>query len=184
MNNILIVSGLEKSKFANGKLNQTFVNTAQASLSTKYQVNITNIFDGYSVEEEHKKFKWADAIIFQYPIYWMMLSPSFKKYLDEVYSYGVFYEGSEEYGAGGLMKGKKYMLSTTWNAPKSAFNNTSNKLFKGKTQADILLPMTISQEYCGFEPMKHFSVHDVIRNPDFEKFHQDFINHIKSEFNL
>ncbi|EKU16338.1 putative nAD(P)H-dependent quinone reductase [Streptococcus intermedius BA1] len=35
------------------------------------------------------------------------------------------------YGQGGLMKEKEYILSTTWNAPEEAFNN-STAFFNGK----------------------------------------------------
>lgn len=38
--------------------------------------------------------------------------------MDEVYEYGLFFKGADEYGTGGLLKEKEYMFSTTWNAPE------------------------------------------------------------------
>ena len=64
---------------------------------------------------------------------------SFKKYQDYVYSFGMDgrlcagdgrsrLDTTKQYGTGGTLKGKKNMLSLTFNATKDAFND-ENKLF-------------------------------------------------------
>ncbi len=72
---------------------------------------------------------------------WFMLPPSLKKYLDDVFAYGEFFAFNDgPYGSGGLMGGKKFVLSTTWNAPSDVFHDPA-KFFEGRSPEDVLLPM-------------------------------------------
>jgi len=111
MKTVLIIKAAEVRPFAEGKLNNTMVEIAEKTLGNDYKVIKTDVNSGYDVTEEQEKFKSADLVIFQYPMYWFSMPSSLKKYMDDVYAYGVFFEGSENYGFSGLMKGKKYMLS-------------------------------------------------------------------------
>ena len=64
-----------------------------------------------------------------------------KKYIDEVLTagHGKLYHSdgrhrvnpTEGYGTGGLLQGKKHMLSLTWNAPIEAFTREGD-FFEGK----------------------------------------------------
>ena len=81
------------------------------------------------------------------------------------------------------MKGKKFMLSTTWNAPIEVFNNKNpNSFFEGRSAEEVLLPMRKSQEYCGFEELPHFCCHNVIKNPQFELNEERYIHHLTEVF--
>ncbi|WP_324248535.1 NAD(P)H-dependent oxidoreductase, partial [Neisseria meningitidis] len=81
---------------------------------------------GYDVEAEIEKFVWMDAVIWQMPSWWMHEPWTVKKYIDEVLTagHGKLYQSdgrhsvnpTEGYGTGGLLQGKKHMLSLTWNA--------------------------------------------------------------------
>ncbi|WP_422917560.1 NAD(P)H-dependent oxidoreductase [Salinicola tamaricis] len=56
-----------------------------------------------------------------------------KRYLDEVFTagHGSLYasdgrsrqDPSRQYGSGGLLQGRRYLLSLTWNAPREAFDS-------------------------------------------------------------
>ncbi|MGQ7155828.1 NAD(P)H-dependent oxidoreductase, partial [Escherichia coli] len=59
--------------------------------------------DGYNIKEEQDTFLWADVVIYQTPIYWFSVPGLFKTYMDEVYEYGLFFKGADEYGTGGLL---------------------------------------------------------------------------------
>lgn len=83
-----------------------FLQRWRTRLSEKYEVKKTVVADGYQIPEEHEKFKWADAVIYQTPVYWFSVPALFKKYIDEIYEYGLFYQGSEDYGRGGLFTDK------------------------------------------------------------------------------
>ncbi len=81
------------------------------------------------------------------------------------------------------MKGKNFMLSTTWNAPIEVFNNNNlNSFFEGRSAEEVLLPMRKSQEYCGFEELPYFSCHNVIKNPQFELDKERYIQHLTEVF--
>ncbi|WP_417244218.1 NAD(P)H-dependent oxidoreductase, partial [Celeribacter sp.] len=73
--------------------------------------------------------------------WWMGLPWTVKKYLDDILTegHGALYASdgrhrtspTQGYGTGGLMQGRQYMLSLTWNAPLEAFDEEGN-FFEGK----------------------------------------------------
>ncbi|MGD1715711.1 NAD(P)H-dependent oxidoreductase [Dapis sp. BLCC M172] len=184
MKTILLILGKETNEFAKGNYNQSLFTIAVETLKAGYEVLTTIVEDSYDVPEEIAKFKQADAVIFQYPVYWFMMPASLKRYMDDVYAYGEFFAFSGgEYASGGLMKGKKFMLSTTWNAPLEVFNNNNpNSFFAGRSVEELLLPMRKSQEYCGLEELPHFSCHNIIKNPQFESDKDRYIRHLTRVF--
>lgn len=182
MQTILIISGQESSEFAKGDYNRGLAATMIEELSENYSILTTNIEAGYKPQEEIEKFKQADIVIYQYPVYWFTMPSTMKRYIDEVYAYGDFFGHSEgPYGTGGLMSGKKFMLSTTWNAPANAFNN-GTAFFRGLSVEDALLPMRATHEFCGFDELPHFAAHDVIGNPQFEADNVRLKAHLTSVF--
>ena len=105
-----------------------------------------------------------------------------KKYIDETFTQGRHYssdgrsrtDASKLYGSGGLLQGKKYMLSLTYNCPASAFDNKSS-LFDGMSldQAHVAVHKTF--QFCGLEPLETYAVHDIFKgdldlNAELEKF--------------
>ena len=56
--------------------------------------------------------------------------------------------------------------------------------FNGASRDEVLLPMRLSQTYCGMEELAHFSCHDVIKNPKFELDKKRFIEHLKNVFEI
>ncbi|WP_046227312.1 NAD(P)H-dependent oxidoreductase [Paenibacillus dauci] len=183
MNNILIINGHEHYVYSQGRLNKTLFDELIANLSGKFNIQTTVVQEGYDVKEEQEKFKWADVIIFQTPIYWFSLPTMFRRYFDKVYEYGVIFQGAEKYGQGGLLQGKKYMFSTTWNAPESEYNNPEG-FFKGKDLEGTLEHLHYTQRFAGMEPLASFGIHDVISNPDIEKFTAQLRSHLNKVFVL
>lgn len=181
MKNILIINGHEKYPFAQGLLNRTLVEKMVELLKDNYNLKLTTVDEGYIIEEEIEKFKWADIIIFQHPIFWFGLPGKFKTYIDQVYQYGIFFAGGEKYGGGGLLTSKKYMLSTTWNAPESVFNDKTQFL-DGKSLDEALYNIHKIHQFCGMTPMKSFSCHNVILAPNIEKYLSDLAKHLKENF--
>jgi len=76
---------------------------------------------------------------------------------------------SKQYGTGGKMQGKKYMLSLTWNAPKEAFDDEEQYLFKGKSVDNVFIGYTTAYKFCGVEIMPSFSCQNVVKEPSFEE---------------
>jgi modulator of drug activity B len=129
---------------AEGKLNKTLVDFMKEELESKgCKVKLTYIEKGYDINEEVEKHLWADIIITQSPVYWFGPPWIYKKYIDEVFTTGLVQKSlivgdgrtsknpDKQYGTGGKMHGKKYMLSLTWNAPQKSFGNKDQNLFKG-----------------------------------------------------
>ncbi len=167
--NILIINGHKYYQYAQGRLNKTLFDQIVKTLSFSNELQTTIVEDGYVIDDEIEKFKWADLIIFQTPINWFSVPWLLKKYIDEVYSYGIFFGQSEEYGRGGLFKNKYYMYSLTWNTPCSAFND-SYGFFDGRDVDDVILAMHKLQEYCGLKRIKTFSVNDVVHHPNISEY--------------
>ncbi|KAA6474470.1 NAD(P)H-dependent oxidoreductase [Bacillus swezeyi] len=183
MKNILIINGHEAYPHARGRLNHTIFSAMADKLDEKYNIKKTVVADGYEIPEEHEKFKWADAVIYQTAIYWFSLPALFKKYIDEIYEYGLFYQGAADYGRGGLFTDKKYMFSTTWNAPQDVFSKEGT-FFEGKSLDETLFHLHKMQEFVGMKPLKTFSVHDVISNPNVDQYIKDLHVHLKEVFSI
>lgn len=180
MKTIMLILGGETGEFAGGKYNRGLFEAAEAHLSARFNIIKTIVEEGYTVADEIAKWKQADYIIYQYPIFWFMMPSLLKKYIDDVYAYGEFFAFTDgPYGSGGLMMGKSVMLSTTWNAPDDAFGSA---FFDGGDRDAVLLPMRKSQAYCGMDELPHFSCHNVIKSPNFEGDQQRFIAHLDNVF--
>ncbi|WP_226659173.1 NAD(P)H-dependent oxidoreductase [Guptibacillus hwajinpoensis] len=183
MKNILVINGHEYWSFAPGRLNQTLFDEIINNLKDSYNIKTTVVQDGYDVKEEQDKFMWADTIIFQTPINWFSLPGAFKSYIDAVYEPGLFFGGDAEYGHNGMLGGRKYMLSTTWNAPEYAYND-EDKFFKGQDLEGSLDHLHNMNKYVGLEPLKSFGAHDVMKNPDIDKYLTELRAHLKEVFDV
>jgi NADPH dehydrogenase (quinone) len=184
MNKAFIINAHQHYDFAPGKLNAEIIQRIEENLTRKgFEVRHTHVTEKYNVAEEIEKHRWADVVILQSPVNWMGVPWPAKKYMDEVYMAGTggllcnndgrsSKAPKENYGGGGVLKGKKYMLSLTFNAPKEAFNDKSQYLFQGKSVDDLFFPYHMNFRFFAMEALPTFSVHDVMKNPDTEN---DFI---------
>ena len=165
--------------FAEGRLNKTMTDVITETLKASgYEVKQTYIEKGYDVDEEVEKHLWADIIISQSPVYWFGAPWIYKKYIDEVFTKGLIdqslliddgrtsKDSGKQYGTGGKMQGKKYMLSLTWNAPREAFDDKNQNLFDGKTVDDVFTGNMAVYKFCGAEVLPSFSCYDVMKAPD------------------
>ena len=182
--------------FSKGKLNDSYCKLAEEFFKAKgCEIKKTNVAEPYVVEEEIEKYKWADCIFYQSPTNWMGMGWEAKKWADEVWTAGMFGElcnsdgrhrGTPEdgYGTGGVLDGRVYMLSLTFNAPKGAFNRPEEYLFKGKGVDDLWFPFHCNNRFFGLEqvPDSTFGSFDVLKNPIIEEDHKRFKAHIASIF--
>jgi modulator of drug activity B len=79
-------------------------------------------------------------VILQTPVNWFGAPWIYKKYVDEVFNAALakktLLEGdgrtrsdpTRQYGSGGTMQGRKFMISATWNAPRETFDNPNSIL--------------------------------------------------------
>ena len=193
MKHIFIINGHQKYPFSEGRLNAALTEKAEVYFKSKgFEVKITTMEGDYDVNTEIEKFKWADVVFFQTPLNWMGVSWSFKKYIDEVFSYGMMGEMSDgdgrsretpkkNYGTGGKLKGK-YMMSVTANAPKEAFNDPNESFFNGMSEDDLLRPMHLNFKWFGYEALPTFMAYDVMKNPEIENDFKRFEEHLETNF--
>lgn len=175
--NILVINGHKYYPFSEGRLNRTLFEEIIAIVQPDNKVKTTIIENGYNIDEEIEKYKWADLVIYQTPMNWFSVPWIFKKYIDEVFRYGIFYEGSKDYGKGGLMKGKSYMFSFTCNSPFEAFDDI-NSFFNGKSPDELIVALHKLHEFCAMIPVKSYFAYDVVHNPDIERYKKELSNHI------
>ena len=195
MKNILIINAHQKYEgIAEGHLTQVFINKAnEFCKDSGFSVKNTHIDLGYDIKEELEKLEWADYVLFQFPVYWMGLPWVSKKYIDEVISAGqgsVTYENdgrsrddtSKKYGSGGLMKGKSYMLSLTYNCPTSEFDNKDG-YFDGLSLDEANISTHKIFQFCGMKPLETYSIHDIFKGDlDIEKAKKEFTQTLEKNF--
>lgn len=132
----------------------------------------------YDPEEEVRKHASADLVILQTPVNWFSAPWIYKKYVDEVFNAGLttqaMLEGDgrtredpgRQYGTGGKLQGRKFMICPTWNAPREAFDNPGGTLLGGKGTADLFLHITSNYRFIGFDILPGFGVFDIFKSPD------------------
>jgi len=176
---LLINTHLMYPNWSEGKLNDAFFLKAKDFFkASNFEVLETYVEKGYDAEEEVEKHLEADIIILQTPVNWFGAPWIYKKYADEVFNSGLqsqkFLTGdgrtredtSKQYGTGGKMQGKKFMICATFNAPAESFDNPSQQLMQGKGIADLFLNITSNYRFCGVEIMAGYNCFDIFKEGD------------------
>ncbi|MGJ5641463.1 NAD(P)H-dependent oxidoreductase [Formosa sp. S-31] len=198
MKKIFVINGGKIFAHSNGQFNKTLLEIDQ-SFFTKdkgFKLQFTDINNPYDIEEEIGKFLWADIIIYHFPAWWMGMPYALKEYLDKVltagHRKGMYYSDGRKaenpninYGTGGLMHGRKYMVTTTWNAPETAFT-LPGEFFKETSVDDgILFGFHRMNEFIALEALESIHFHDVEKNngPEQIEIHKsNYSNHLKKVF--
>lgn len=173
-----------------GTLSETYVKMATEELQVLgHTVTMTHVEDNWIAEEESRKIAESDSVLVQTPIWWMAPPWQYKRYMDEVF-YNPLLSGGDGrhqespetgYGTGGLARGKSYMLSCTWNAPRAAFENP-REFFEGKGIDAVLMPVHKAFQFIGLSPLATFMANDVIKNPTHEADFARFRKHIRENY--
>ncbi|MEI7087421.1 NAD(P)H-dependent oxidoreductase [Pectobacterium versatile] len=188
MQNILLINAGKSFAHSKGELNHTLTDTAASFLRDKgHDVRVTVVDNGYDIEQEIQNYLWADTIIYQMPGWWMDTPWILKKYIDEVFTagHGSLYAGdgrsrsdaSKKYGSGGLLQGRKYMLSLTWNAPLEAFEDPE-QFFHGAGVDGVYLPFHKANQFIGLSPLPTFICNDVMKAPDVPTYLANYRQHL------
>ena len=192
MSNIYIINSSKKFVHSEGKLNDALTETAQKTLSDSgHTVRTIRIDNGYDIGQEVQKYLWADAVIYQTPAWWMEGPWILKRYMDKVFTAGagVLYKNdgrtrsdpSKKYGSGGLLQGRAYMISSTWNAPVEAFEDKS-QFFEGRGVDAPFYALHRANMFIGLSPLPSFMCNDVMKRPQFEKDVERLREHLKKVY--
>ncbi|MDR3021540.1 MAG: NAD(P)H-dependent oxidoreductase [Clostridiales bacterium] len=185
----LLLNSSKNFGHSEGRLNNTLHETAkQFLIQNKCVVMETLIDKGYNIEHEVQKILCSDVIIHQMPAWWMSYPWILKKWIDEVFTNGrgKLYENDGRtsknpklnYGKGGLLQGKQYMFSMTWNAPQDAFLQETD-FFEGKGIDGVLLHLHKAHQFIGMSALPTFMCNDVMKVPNVEKNIVDYKEHLK-----
>ena len=197
MKNIFIINGGQHFAHSGGAFNKTLTNwTVDFLNENDFEVRVTDINDEFVPEDEVENFKWADLIIYNTPIWWFQIPNRLKKYIDEVFTAGHqngIYSSdgrssknpSINYGTGGLMHGKNYMVNTTWNAPDTAFTLPGEFFNETSVDDGVLFGFHKMNAFTGMSKIQGFHFHDLEKNATAERianYYTDYMKHLKSVF--
>lgn len=177
--------------WSEGGLSRTMVAEAVSHLRQLGDtVTLTTVEHPYDPDREVQRYLDSDVVILQTPINWFGAPWIFKRYLDDVFNAGLHSkklldndgrtrsDPGRQYGTGGHMHGRGFLLSTTWNAPAEAFGDPDGLLFAGKTVEDLLLGISANYRFVGFEVLDHYSVHDIYRAGNVKSGIEDYGAHL------
>ena len=144
-----------------------------------HDVELVATAQPFDADAEVERLLRADVIVKQFPVNSMGAPWSFKKYLDEVFTVGMDWRLSKgdgrsraapkrNYGSGGRMAPRRYMLSVTLNAPREAFDAPDEPLFQGASLEDVLAPLHFNARFFALAPLESFAAFDVTKNPEIE----------------
>jgi Putative NADPH-quinone reductase (modulator of drug activity B) len=179
MKKIFIINGGQRFAQSSGEFNKILTDASIDYFKNKegYEVKVTDINDPYVPKEEVEKFVWADIVIYHTPIWWFQVPHEFKKYLDFVFIEGQnkgLYKNdgrtrknpTRNYGTGGQLQGKKYILTTSWNAPLEAFTLEGEFFDQKSVDEGVMFGFHKMNAYTGMKLLSTFHFYDMDKNAD------------------
>ena len=179
MKNIFVINGGQVFGHSGGKFNKSLLEATISFFKSQagFEVKSTDVNEPYNLKEEVEKYKWADVVIYHTPVWWFQLPHGFKKYIDEVFTEGhqngIYKSDGRSssnpainYGTGGSMQGKNYILTTSWNAPKEAFTLPGEFFNEHSVDEGPMFGFHRMNAFTGMTPLKSIHFHDVEKNAD------------------
>ena len=191
--NVFIINGGQTFAHSGGMFNNTLTGwTVEVMKEKGFAYRATNINDAFDPLAEVENFKWADVIIYHTPIWWFQLPNGMKRYIDEVFTAGhdngIYRNDGRSrknpdvnYGTGGLMQGKRYMVTTSWNAPQTAFTLEGEFFDRHTVDEGVLFGFHKMNQFVGMTRIEGFHFHDLEKNATPERiaeYHKAYVAHI------
>ncbi|MBV4359221.1 NAD(P)H-dependent oxidoreductase [Pinibacter aurantiacus] len=197
MKKIFIINAGQNFGHSGGKFNNTIAKETLSFFEEQENVEVreTVIAEGYDPKKEVENFAWADVVIYHTPIWWFQLPHGFKKYIDEVFTAGhqkgIYRSDGRSadnpkinYGTGGMLHGRTYMLTTSWNAPETAFTLPGEFFDEHSVDEGALFGFHRMNAFTGMQPLKSFHFHDVEKNADVARDMAIYRKHLEEVFAL
>lgn len=191
--NVFIINGGQTFAHSGGMFNNTLTGwTVEVMKEKGFAYRVTNINDRFDPMVEVENFKWADIVIYHTPIWWFQLPNGMKRYIDEVFTAGhnngIYRSDGRSrknpdvnYGTGGLMQGKRYMVTTSWNAPQTAFTLEGEFFDRHTVDEGVLFGFHKMNQFVGMTRIEGFHFHDLEKNATPERineYHKMYVEHI------
>ncbi len=198
MENVFVINGGQYFAHSGGKFNKSLVDWDREFFTVKngFEIRTTDINQPYDLKDEVSKFVWADIVIYHTPVWWFGLPYKFKEYLDTVFTaghrQGIYYSDGRKtenpainYGMGGSLHGRKYMLTTTWNAPETAFTLPGEFFLETSVDDGVMFGFHRMNAFTGMQKVEGFHFHDIEKNATTERIHnysRSYTGHLKESF--
>ena len=195
---IFVINGGQHFAHSDGKFNRTLVELDQAFFTPEqgFELQITDVNEDYDPLEEVQKYVWADVIIYHFPVWWFSMPYRLKEYVDKVFTAGhrkgMFYSDGRKadnphinYGTGGTMQGRRYLVTTTWNAPETAFTLPGEFFNQTSVDDGVLFGFHRMNAFLSLERMEGIHFHDLEKNVTQERvdsYKERYLHHPKSVF--
>lgn len=192
---IFIINGGQIFGHSGGRFNKTIFELTKGFFTGNpdFEVRTTDINEQYDPKKEVENYVWADVIIYHTPIWWFQLPHGFKKYIDVVFTEGhqkgIYHSDGRtsanpaiNYGTGGMLHGKKYMVTTSWNAPATAFTLPGEFFNEHSVDQGPLFGFHRMNAFTGMEQMESIHFHDVEKNADINKDMLRYKEHLNKLF--
>jgi NADPH dehydrogenase (quinone) len=192
---IFIINGGQVFGHSGGRFNKTIFAASQDFFSCQpgFEVRSTDINEAYDPKQEVQNYVWADAVIYHTPIWWFQVPHGLKKYLDMVFTEGhqngIYRSDGRSaanpainYGTGGMLQGKHYLVTTSWNAPKEAFTLPGEFFNERSVDDGPLFGFHRMNAFTGMAPLEGMHFHDVEKNADINKDLKSYRAHLHKIF--
>ena len=176
---IFVINGGQIFGHSGGRFNKTIFDETIKFFNEEpgFEVRSTDINEEYDPKQEVANFVWADVIIYHTPIWWFQVPNGLKKYIDVVFTEGhqtgIYHSDGRSsanpqinYGTGGTLHGRRYMVTTSWNAPATAFTLPGEFFNEKNVDEGPLFGFHRMNAFTGMKPVEGIHFHDVEKNAD------------------
>lgn len=128
-------------------------------------------------------------VIYHVPIWWFQVPFGLKEYIDRVFTEGhqkiYVSDGrrsanpTRNYGTGGALHGRKYMLTTTWNAPEEAFTIEGEFFRQHSVDDGVMFGFHQMNQFIGLSRLEGIHFYDVIKNPAIDYSKEMYLKHLE-----
>lgn len=195
MKKIFVINGGQKFGHSGGRFNKTIFDTTIEFFENQpgFEVKYTDINNDYDPAEEVEKYVWADVVIYHTPIWWFQVPHGLKKYIDVVFTAGhakgIYHSDGRKaenptinYGTGGMLHGRQYMVTSSWNAPKEAFTLPNEFFNETSVDRGALFGFHRMNAFTGMTPLESLHFHDVEKNADIQRDLNVYKDHLVKNF--
>jgi modulator of drug activity B len=192
---IFVINGGQVFGHSGGKFNKTLLHETLDFFHNdpQFEIRSTDINETYDPAREVENYVWADVIIYHTPIWWFQVPHGLKKYIDVVFTEGhqkgIYTSDGRSsanpainYGTGGMLHGKQYMVTSSWNAPSTAFTLPGEFFGEHSVDEGILFGFHRMNAFTGMTPLEGIHFHDVEKNADIERDMKAYRAHLNRIF--
>ena len=192
---IFVINGGQVFGHSGGRFNKTLFEATLGFFRDQpgFELRSTDINAHYDPQEEVDNYVWADVVIYHTPIWWFQLPHGLKKYIDEVFTEGhqkgIYRSDGRSaanpainYGTGGTLQGRQYMITSSWNAPETAFTLPGEFFNQHSVDQGPLFGFHRMNAFTGMQPLKSIHFYDVEKNADIVKDLERYRQHLQLVF--